>query len=289
MRVLVLGAGGMLGHKLMQRLAGDFEVVGTLRGDGEPYRSARALAGARLRPGVSADCPSSVAAALDEVRPDAVLNCIGVVKQREAAKSPVAAIGINALFPHRLAELCAPRGVRLIHFSTDCVFSGRGGPYREASASDAEDLYGRTKFLGEVDRPGCLTLRASILGREIASRHGLLEWFLSQRGGRVKGFANALYTGYTTSAMATLVAELLGRFPGLAGVWNIGTDPISKFDLLGIVNRAYELGITIDRDESFSCDRRLDSSAFRKRTGHVPAPWEKMIAEMHADPTEYST
>jgi dTDP-4-dehydrorhamnose reductase len=288
MRVLVLGAGGMLGHKLMQRLAGDFEVTGTLRGDGEPYRNAKPLAGARLRLGVSADEISSVAAALDETRPDAVLNCIGVVKQRAAAKDPVTAIGLNALFPHKLAELCGGRGARLIHFSTDCVFSGRGGPYAEDAVSDAQDLYGRTKFLGELDRPGCLTLRTSIIGREIAGRQSLVEWFLSQRGGRVKGFANALYTGYTTIAMAGLVAELVGRFPSLEGVWNLASDPISKFDLLRIVNRVYKLGITIDRDETFFCDRRLDGSAFRKRTGHVPVPWEQMIVEMHADPTDYS-
>jgi len=287
MRVLVLGAGGMLGHKILERLAGDCEAVGTLRGSGEPYKVARALAGARLRLGVSVEDLGSVARALDETRPHAVVNCIGIVKQRQAANDPASAIAINALFPHLLAALCRERGARLLHFSTDCVFSGRCGPYRESDPSDAGDLYGRTKFLGEVGGAGCLTIRSSIIGREIAGRAGLLEWFLAQRGHRVKGFAGALYSGLTTLAMADLVFDLLTRFPDIEGVWHVSGAPISKFELLHLINEVYDAGVTIERDNSFLCDRRLDSSRFRARTGFEPWSWRSMIEAMHEDRTAY--
>jgi dTDP-4-dehydrorhamnose reductase len=287
MRVLILGAGGMLGHKILERLAGDCEAIGTLRGSGEPYKSARALAGANLRLGVSAEDLGSVALALDETRPQAVVNCVGIVKQREAAKDPASSIAINALFPHLLAGLCRERGARLLHFSTDCVFSGRRGPYRESDPSDAEDLYGRTKFLGEVDGAGCLTIRSSIIGREIAGRAGLLEWFLAQRGHRVKGFAGALYSGLTTLAMADLVFDLLTRFPDIEGVWHVSGGAISKFELLHLINEVYDAGVTIERDNSFLCDRRLDSSRFRARTGFEPWSWRSMIKSMREDRTAY--
>jgi dTDP-4-dehydrorhamnose reductase len=288
MRVLILGAGGMLGHKLLERLStAGCEVIGTLRGSGEPYKSTRALAGGRLRLGVSAEDIESVARALDETRAQAVINCIGVVKQREAAKDPASAIAVNALFPHLLAGLCRERGARLLHFSTDCVFSGRRGPYRESDPSDAEDLYGRTKFLGEVSAPGCLTLRSSIIGREIAGRAGLLEWFIAQRGQQVRGFAGALYSGLTTLAMADLVLDLLIRFTDIEGVWQVSGEPVSKFELLHIVNDVYDTRVSIQRDDAFLCDRRLDSSRFRARTGFRPSSWRSMIEAMHRDRTPY--
>jgi dTDP-4-dehydrorhamnose reductase len=286
-RVLVLGAGGMLGHKLMLRLARDFNVMGTLRGNGEPYRSSEALAVACIRCGVDASDLSTIAQALDESRPVAAINCIGVIKQREGANDPAEAIAVNALFPHLLARLCAERFIRLIHFSTDCVFSGKGGPYRETDFADAADLYGRTKLLGEVAQSGCLTLRTSIIGRELAHHASLIEWFLSQHGRRIKGFANALYSGFTTNAMADVVATLLSDFPALCGLWHVASDPISKFELLGIVNEIYGAGVDIARDETFVCDRRLDGSRFRAETGIAPPPWRKMIENMRSDPTVY--
>ncbi len=287
-KVLVLGATGMLGHKLVQRLAGRFDVCGTVRGEAAEYRKHPALATARLLSGLAMEDVDSLRRALDSAHPNVAINCVGIVKQLKEAKNPLAAIRINALLPHQLAELCDERGIRLIHFSTDCVFSGRKGNYAEEDLPDAEDLYGRTKLLGELTAPGCLTLRTSIVGRELHRGLGLIEWFLSQRGGRVKGFARALYTGLTTNAMADLVADLISDFPDLSGVWHASSEPISKYDLLRIVNGVFDLGITIERDEEFFCDRRLDSSRFRARIGFRPESWEQMIAKMHDDATVYA-
>ncbi len=287
MRVLVLGATGMLGHKMLQHLGAKFEVAGTIRGDAAEAAGHPALAGARLIGGVAATDLEGLARVLDQERPDAVVNCIGMIKQLSGAKDPITAITLNALFPHQLAQLAGERGARTIHFSTDCVFSGLEGPYRDDAFSDARDLYGRTKYLGEIDGPGCLTLRSSIIGRELKQKAGLVEWFLSNRGGAVKGFTGALYTGLTTLAMADLVAWLLAERPDLEGMWQVSSEAVNKYELLGIINEVYGLGIAIEPEDEFFCDRRLDSSRFRRETGWRPAPWREMIEQMHHDPTPY--
>jgi dTDP-4-dehydrorhamnose reductase len=278
----------MLGHKLLQRLRTHFEVAGTIR---EPEPNAelrRVLSDVKLYPGVAANNPASLGRAIDEWGAQVVLNCIGIVKQREDAKDAIPSIAINSLFPHQLAQLTTARGAKLIHFSTDCVFSGRHGNYVEDDLPDPVDLYGRSKLLGELAAPGTLTLRMSIIGRELRGHLGLIDWFLSQRGRPVKGYAGALYTGLTTIATADLIAHLIRAYPSLEGLWHVSGEPISKFDLLQMVNRVYGFGWEIARDEGFFCDRRLDSSRFRKHTGWHPPPWEEMICSMHSDEETYA-
>jgi dTDP-4-dehydrorhamnose reductase len=287
MRVLVLGAAGMLGHKICQRLRGRFEVVGTVRGGLAAKAVPRPLDGVDLVSGVDAGCIETVARTLDGVRPDVAINAIGTVKQRPESTDPVMAITVNALFPHHLARLCAARGTRVVHFSTDCVFSGSRGGYREDDVADATDLYGRTKLLGELAGPGCLTLRTSIIGRELGGAQGLVEWFLTQRGRRVRGYARARFSGLTTQVLADLVGDLIDREPDLDGLWHVAGEPISKLDLLRIVDRIYGTGVTIEREEEPVLDRTLDSSRFRARTGFRPPDWEAMVAGMHADETPY--
>ncbi|MCP3367777.1 dTDP-4-dehydrorhamnose reductase family protein [Bradyrhizobium cajani] len=289
--VLVLGATGMLGHKLVQRLAAQgFRVSGTIRSSSIPDTPAArlALAGAhQILPNVDVLQDSALEAAIEAVGPDVVINAVGVIKQLDLAKDAITSIAANAMLPHRAAALCRKRGARLIQFSTDCVFAGRNGPFSENSPTDAEDIYGRSKLLGEVSGPGCLTIRSSIVGRELRGRSSLIEWFLSQRGGHAKGFAGALYTGLTTSAMSDLVANLMTDHPDVDGVWHVASEPISKYELLQIVNAQYGLGVTLERDEKFLCDRRLDGSNFAKRTGFRAPDWHAMIKEMHDDPTPY--
>jgi dTDP-4-dehydrorhamnose reductase len=288
-RVIVLGAAGMLGHKLLQRLQADYEVAGTIRESEPDAILRRALSGIELFPSVQANDLSSIERAIDGWKADVVVNCIGIIKQTKAASDPLTSIAINSLFPHQLAHLTAARGVRLLHFSTDCVFSGRRGNYIEDDIPDPVDLYGRSKLLGEVTAPNTLTLRTSIVGRELRGHLGLIDWFLSQRGGRVKGFVRALYSGLTTTAMADLVARLTHAHTKLEGLWQVSGQPITKFDLLQIVNRVYKLGIDIVPDESFVCDRRLDSTRFHKYTGWQSPSWEDMINDMHLDETMYAS
>jgi dTDP-4-dehydrorhamnose reductase len=287
MRVLVLGAAGMLGHKLLQRLRAEHEAAGTIRDAAPDAGLSRALPGVKLYPGVDASNLASIERALDDWQAQVVLNCIGIIKQSKAASDPLPSIAINALLPHQLAQMAAARGARLINFSTDCVFSGRRGNYVEDDEPDPVDLYGRSKLLGEVTAPNALTLRTSIVGRELRGHLGLIDWFLSQRGGRINGYTRALYSGLTTLAAADLVAWLIRAHPELQGVWQVSGEPISKFDLLQIVKRVYRVDIDIAPDQQFVCDRRLDSTRFRQRTGWRPPSWEDMIAAMHREEGMY--
>jgi dTDP-4-dehydrorhamnose reductase len=288
LRVLVLGAAGMLGHKLCQLYRDRYELWATVRSSYRDYAPYGFLDPQRTLGGVDASDFDSMVRAVADVQPQVVINCIGIIKQLKAAKDPIVSLSINSLLPHRLGNLCRVSGARLIHISTDCVFSGRKGMYTEGDISDAEDLYGRSKFLGEVDAPGCLTLRTSIIGRELSSASGLIEWFLSNRGKRVRGFAKAIYTGFTTQALARVIADVLENHPTLSGLHQVSSQPINKFDLLTLVNQTYSLNIEIEADHNFVCDRSLDSSRFRQTTGFTPPSWVDMIQEMHRDSTPYS-
>ena len=286
MRVLVLGATGMLGHRLVAELRTRCEVVATVRGD--PPAGVPFFEGAHLVGGISAEDFDTVVKAIGDTRPEAVVNCIGIVKQLAAAKDSVSSIAVNALFPHRLARLCRTAGARLIHLSTDCVFAGtKGTPYTEADNPDPIDLYGRTKLLGEVTGADGLTLRTSIVGRELRNRTGLIEWFLSNRGGEVRGYTRALYTGLTTNVCARLIGDLLTRYPTMTGVWQVAAEPISKYDLLRLVDSAFGTGTIIGRDTTFTCDRRLDGSRFADATGFVAPSWVDMVAELVRDRAFY--
>jgi dTDP-4-dehydrorhamnose reductase len=290
-RVLVLGATGMLGHKLVQRLgAAGFLVTAAIRSGEIPNRPADRAAlrqAEQILTGVDVLEDKALSNAISAAAPDVVVNAVGVIKQLEVVKDPISTIATNSLLPHRVAKICAARGAKLIHFSTDCVFAGREGPFREDSRTDAEDIYGRSKLLGEVGGPGALTIRSSIVGRELRGRSSLIEWFILQRGNRVTGFAGALYTGLTTEVMSDLVGKLITDHPDLDGIWHVASMPISKYELLALVNRHFRLQIELVRDDRFVVDRRLDGSRFRELTGFVAPSWDEMIARMAADPTPY--
>jgi dTDP-4-dehydrorhamnose reductase len=241
----------------------------------------------RMIGGVEVTDLASVERAVASVRPDVVVNCIGIVKQSPLAQDPISSITVNALFPHQLARICRENGARLIQLSTDCVFSGRKGHYAEGDVSDAEDLYGRSKFLGEVGEPNAITLRTSMIGRELRGAYGLVEWFLSQKGKSVRGFRQSIFSGFTTIALSEIVLDVVIPHPELTGVWHVAADPISKHELLSMINDVYDLGIAIEADDSVVCDRSLDGSRFAARTGFVALPWRAMIEEMAQDPTPY--
>jgi dTDP-4-dehydrorhamnose reductase len=279
LKVLVLGASGMLGHKVLQTLSDDTEAYGSVRGRGNDV-SAVAPAAAGIVEGVAAEEFDTVVEAVGQTRPDAIVNCIGIVKQLDEAKAPLRAISINSLFPHRLSRLAEAAGARLVHVSTDCVFSGARGGYSEDDLPDPIDLYGRSKLLGEVVDAQALTLRTSMIGRELQGSHGLLEWFLSQEGGRVRGFRRAIFSGWTTNALARVILELVERHSSLTGLWHVAAEPINKFELLELLRDAFALDVEIEPDDEVVLDRSLDGSRFRAETGITAPPWRDMIAEL---------
>jgi dTDP-4-dehydrorhamnose reductase len=283
MRVLILGSTGMLGHMLLRNLAKDFEVIGTVRQEIEEISDHKFFKGRSVIGGVRAEDIDSLARTFKTVKPHVVVNCIGIVKQREEANEAIPCLMVNSLFPHRLSWLCGMSQARLIHISTDCVFSGSkeaGQCYALDDACDPVDLYGRSKFLGEVDQKGCLTLRTSFIGPELRHRHGLLEWLLSQRGGRVSGYARAIFSGFTTTAVTGIIASVIKDHPDLSGIWHVASQPVNKFDLLNRLVDALGLDIAVERDDTVECNRCLDGSRFNAAADFVPPAWDQMIGEL---------
>jgi dTDP-4-dehydrorhamnose reductase len=280
-KVLVLGVSGMLGNAVLSVFAqgDDYSVVGSARSAG-----ALRLLPPELREqvicGVDVENTDSLVRLFTLARPDVVINCIGLVKQLAEADDPLAAIPINSLLPHRLARLCDVAGARLIHMSTDCVFAGTRGMYVEDDLPDAQDLYGRSKYLGEVDYPHTVTLRTSIIGHELSSAHGLVDWFLTQRG-PVKGFARAIFSGLPTMELARVMRDFVIPNADLQGLYHVSADPINKFELLKLVAQAYGKSITIMPDDKLVIDRSLDSRRFRQITGYQPPAWSELVRRMH--------
>ena len=280
MKILILGGDGMLGHQLLSTFSARHDVRVTLRRPLDAYAAYGLFSPANSFGEVAATDVDAIRGVLDHFAPQAVINCIGIVKQRSAAKAAVPSIVINSLLPHQLLELCEERGARFVHLSTDCVFSGRAGNYRESDIPDPVDLYGRSKLLGEVtDAPG-LTLRTSIIGLELSRFTGLIEWFLAQRG-MIRGFRRAIYSGFTTRELARVIERILVDHPGLHGVWQVASAPIDKFDLL--VRLAASMGrtdIEIVPDDDFVCDRSLRSDRFTAETGYTSPLWDAMLDEL---------
>ena len=270
----------MLGHQLWRRLQPRHEVWVTLRQPLANYQAHGLFESERTITGVDVASDESLSGVFRTARPEAVINCVGIIKQLKEASDPLVSIAINSLLPHRIARLCASTGARMVHISTDCVFSGRKGMYAETDISDAEDLYGRSKFLGEAQGPHVVTLRTSIIGRELSSKAGLIDWFLSQRGQTVKGFRRAIYSGFTTHELARIVESVLMEHPQLHGLWQASAEPINKYDLLKIAREAFKWQGAILPDDTFVCDRSLDSTRFRTATGYRPPGWIEMLDEL---------
>lgn len=282
MRILILGGDGMLGHQLLRRLSAGHEVRVTLRQPAAAYAAWPMFHARSAYFGVEARAAGALERVFGEFRPEAVINAVGIVKQRPEAEEAIASIEVNALLPHRLALLCRTAGARLVHMSTDCVFSGDRGGYSETDACDARDLYGLSKRLGEVTGSGSLTLRTSIIGPELARKTGLLEWFLSQRG-VVNGYTHAIFSGFTTFEMARIIERVLVSQPALSGLYHVASAPISKFDLLGLIRDALGLETRITPYSDFRCDRSLNAERFARDSGYIPPDWPAMAAELAAE------
>ncbi|MFI3221235.1 MAG: SDR family oxidoreductase [Methylococcales bacterium] len=281
MRILVLGASGMLGNAVFRYFSErtEVETFGTLR-------SAKMLTffnpslHRQLLTAVDVENFDSLSLVFAHIKPDVVINCIGLVKQLALANDPLYALPINAMLPHRLARLSDMVGARLIHVSTDCVFSGTRGGYSENDFADADDLYGRSKYLGEVvDCPHVVTLRTSIIGYELSSNQGLVMWFLAQQG-TVKGYTKAIFSGVPTVELARVIAEFVLPNASLQGLYHVASAPINKYELLLLLAGQYKKSIDIIPDEKLVIDRSLNSAKFQAATGYVSPQWSELVATM---------
>lgn len=278
--MLVLGGDGMLGHQLLLSFGSKNEIKVTLRQDEENYHDYKLFNRKNSFYNVDVRNLDRLQQIFLDFKPDVVINAVGIVKQREESKVKIPSLEINALLPQYLAQMLENLNARLIHISTDCVFSGKKGNYHDADFSDAEDVYGKTKYLGEVDAPHALTLRTSIIGLELARKAGLIEWFLAQRG-KIKGYRKAIYTGFTTLELCRVIELILKDFPNLTGVWNVASQAINKYELLN--HLSHLLGrqdVEINADDTFICDRSLNGQAFINSTGYNPPNWPHMLSEL---------
>lgn len=353
MKVLILGANGMLGHKLYQVLSSDsdLDVYGTIRRNFDqvskyglfdknnifipnnkpatkitPNKETKFIAGIMERyiaeekkmpswvldtvlantivknPHFITDTinilikakfsPTGykdlhIYRAIDRCRPDIIINCIGIVDKSYAEENIPEATEVNTLLPRSLKEVCLHSNTRLIHISTDCVFSGREGNYTETSLADATDVYGLSKKWGEVTGDNVLTIRTSIIGRELVRSRGLLEWFISNRGGTVDGYANAIFSGFPTVTFAGIIKDIILNHSELNGLYHIATEPIDKYTLLNMINDTMHLGIKINKSPDYKYDRSLDATKFNKATRFKPQPWGIMIDELAKDAKQY--
>jgi len=285
--ILVVGASGMLGHEAIRVLAPDYEVWGVCRNPeqlpdlGVPRE--------RILGGLDATDPDSAYALIETVNPDVVINAVGIVKQRPDAKAAIPSIEVNSLWPHVLADACERCDARMVHVSTDCVFSGSRGGYTEADVPDAFDMYGRSKLLGEVtDRDNTVTLRTSIIGWQLGDPTGLVGWFAAHRNEPLRGFTRAVFSGLTTRALTEVMRDVVIPDATLSGLWQVSVDPIDKYTLL--TKLAADLGWELDItpvDEP-AIDRSLDSTRFRERTGWTPPSWDEMLEALATESRHYS-
>lgn len=278
--VLVLGATGMLGNAIFRTFSHcpSFRVFGSARSTSAIHFFSKCLR-QNIITGVDVENSDQLTKLFAEVQPNLVINCVGLVKQLADSDDALSAIPVNSLLPHRLARLCEVAGARLVHISTDCVYSGSKGMYVETDPSDAKDLYGRSKYLGEVDYPHAITLRTSIIGHELASARSLIGWFLSQEGS-VRGFRRAIFSGLPTVEIARLIRDHVLPHPELHGLYHVSADPINKFDLLTLVSQEYGKEIQIRPDDQLLIDRSLDSTRFRLATGFQPKTWPELVRSM---------
>jgi len=281
MSILILGGDGMLGHECLLGLRDRHDVKVTLRKQASEVSDKQLFNSDRCYFGVDARDFSTIEAVINNFKPEAIINAIGVVKQRSAAKEVIPSLEINSLLPHRLSLFTADKNIRLIHMSTDCVFSGEkdGGDYQESDFADARDVYGRSKFLGELHEPHTVTIRSSIIGLELANRKSLVEWYLAQSG-KIRGFTRALYTGLTTMEMCRLIEKTLMQYKKISGVYQVASTPINKFDLLTLLNEKLERDVEIEPDDSFCCFRNLNGTRFTLDTGYETPSWDQMLTEL---------
>ena len=282
MKILVLGSTGLIGSTTLRVLSEctDWKVFGSIRSESGKKFFNPAIA-ERLLINVELSDYKTLQAIFDRVSPDVVVNCAGLTKHVAAGNSPITAITLNSLLPHQLADFCAEANARLIHISTDCVFSGKLGNYTEDDQPDSGDIYGRSKALGEVHYPHAITLRASTIGHELQTSQGLLDWFLSQQGS-CKGYTRAIFSGLPTVVFARVIRDIVIPRPELSGLYHVAGKPIAKYDLLRLIADVYEKSVEIIPDDSLVIDRSLNASRILAATGYQTPDWPELVRIMHS-------
>lgn len=288
MRILVLGVSGLIGHNFLQELSASFEVFGTLHKSKNRYGNRSLFSGKNVIENINVSEFEIFKGVLYAVNPDVILNCIGITKRKVEINNPFEVLTINSVFPHQLANWAKSNQKRVIHFSTDCVFNGETGNYTEESITTAEDVYGRTKALGEIIYDHTLTIRSSFIGQELFGKTELLEWFLAQDGKEIKGFTKTFYSGVSTIFMARVVSNIISNFPKLSGLYHLAPDkPISKYELLCLSKEAFQVNVNIIPDNEHVHCPTLDATKLKREINLIVPSWKEMMFELGANKGRY--
>ena len=284
MKIAVIGATGMLGHRIFSSLSENHDVYGIVRTDNKNLYQFPNIKEENVFDNIDILDFKKLEETLIAISPELVINGVGIIKQVDQSKEYITSIEVNSLFPHQLGKLCAKLNARMIHFSTDCVFNGEKGNYSEEDDPNANDLYGKSKHLGEVDYlENVLTLRTSLIGREVNPKGSLIDWFLSQEGKEVKGFSNAIFSGFPTLTISKIIDQYIIPNKQLYGVMNLACEPVDKYDLLNQVKELFKANIKIKRFEDFKIDRSLNGKKFNEMTGLTPLPWKELVKDLAID------
>lgn len=285
MNVLILGGTSSFGLKSLSLFSKHFKTYFTFRDFKIVSDILNIDSDVNILDKIDAGLLGTIRNAIELSKPEVVINCIRLTKEIDGQNNQRNMIYINSYFPHLLADICTLYGCKLIHFSTDCVFSGKTGNYKESDFSDAPNLYGKTKYLGEVGYGNHLTIRTSKIGKSVFGNNGLIDWFINEvkKGNEIKGFTNAIYTGFSTTSLCNEIIRLIKNYNDLKGVYHISSNKISKYELLSTLNEELMLNANITKHSDFKCDRSLDSSKYRAETGFVPKSWYDMIKEIKDD------
>ncbi len=274
-KILVLGVNGLLGHRVFINLNKNkkFKVIGTLRS----MNKNNIFIKKKIIENFNVLNFDNLKKKINYIRPDFIINCIGVTNKKIKNNKTSDLILINSVLPHYLDSLSKKLKFKLIHISTDCVFSGLKNFYTEIDPCDVQDLYGLTKFIGEIRNSKNLTIRTSIIGHEMSEKNGLLEWFLSQKS--VKGFSKVVYSGVTTNQLSEIIERCITKY-NLSGLFQVSSKPISKFELLKLIKKIYKKDIKIKKSVKMKKKLILNSKKFTKKTKYLVKPWKDQIEEM---------
>ena len=285
MKILILGGNGMIGHKMYQTISKIHKDTWvTLRKSLTSYSYSEIYNPAKVIDNIDLINFQTISNQLNKINPDIVVNACGITIRRGIETLKSNSIILNSALPHFLNEWVTSNNKRLIHFSTDCVFTGAKGDYLDNDNKDACDLYGSTKSMGEViDSKYAITLRGSMIGSELENKTELFEWFLKQKNKKIKGFNKVIYSGVTTTKMAEIVLKLIDQFPNLSGVYNISSKPISKFELLKLWNKLFDIDANIEIDNSYTSNKNLISDNFYRTISMEQPDWVELSSQLNID------
>ena len=274
----------MIGHKIAQVLQLKNEVIGTSR----KKISHRVLGINKTKIFYKDFVIDDNLNFISEIMPDIIINCVGVTTRRINNKNINHLSFINSILPKLINDWSIENSKKMIHMSTDCVFSGIKGDYLDDAIPDADDSYGSSKAKGEIKNNKTLTLRSSMIGREIYNHTELFEWLLKNKKGKIEGYDNVIYSGITTIRMAKIIDFILSNNLDLSGIYNIGSIAISKYELLKMFNNAFDLQIDIKKITQIKSNKVLISKKFTEITGLKTPNWNDLISEFKEDCETYS-